>query len=491
MPLAASALLLLALLWALPAAAFGAEPARPFFVDLGIETVSGRQNGVAVPLADGRVLVAGGADDVALRSAEIFDPVAIEFESVPNLTRYKRTDAVGARLPDGKVLIAGGTNNVPYAHAEVFDPATEKFSDVAGEMTTPRNGAIAASLPDGRILIAGGWTEGEALESAEVFDPVEETFTGVAAAMRSGHGSAVGGTLPDGRVLIAAAGTGSEAVTEIFDPRTGTFELINAGSNNDLGSAAGVILPSGQMLITGGISGGMSRRWAGMVDPASGAFGYLPKEGGTQTATERWGAMAAPLPGGLALITGGSWPDARSSAEIFVSAPALSADGVALGGADAADFSVLSDSCTGAELDFEESCALSVRFIPARLGAATASLSFDDNEPVPTTVPLTATGVAPVPPATDPPAGPPIGPSAPPRAFSVRCGAKPIARAPRVQVTCRINPPPGAWEARLQHGGKTLAHRNLSGGRRKLTFRPLRSRRGGFRLELVPLPRSV
>lgn len=516
MPLAAFAMLLV-LLWAAPATALGAEPARPFFVDLGVETVGGRQNAVAVPLADGRVLIAGGADDVAVRSAEVFDPVAIEFVPVPNLTRYKRTNAVGARLPDGRVLIAGGSNDVSYAHAEVFDPEDETFTDVADEMTTPRNGAIAAPLPDGRILIAGGRAEGENLRSAEVFDPANETFTGLAAQMRREHDSAVGGVLPDGRVLIAAGGTGSAAVTEIFDPQTGAFELLETESGNGLGSAVGAVLPSGQMLVTGGISGGMSRRWAGIVDATSGAFGYLPKEGGTQTVTERWGAMAAALPGGLTLISGGSWSNARSTAEIFVSAPALSAtgnqfgnrvlgadpatatvvvenlgwidleiDGVALSGVDAADFSVLSDSCTGAELDFEETCALGVRFAPTRLGTATASLSFDSNEPQPSSVPLTATGIAPA--IAQPPiAGPPLGPPAPRRrVHSVGCQAKPVPRSRRLKVSCRAEPSSGIWELRLRRAGAVVADRRVRGGARTFVFHPPRGR-GGFRLELIPL----
>jgi len=521
MPLAAFAMLL-ALLWAAPATALGAEPARPFFVDLGVDTVGGRQNAVAVPLADGRVLIAGGADNVAVRSAEVFDPVAIEFEPVPNLTRYKRADAVGARLPDGRVLIAGGFNEVSYAHAEVFDPATEKFTDVAGEMTTPRNGAIAAPLPDGRILIAGGRAEGEDLRSSEVFDPVDETFTGLTARMWRGHYSAVGGVLPDGRVLIAAGGTGSAAVTEIFDPQAGAFELLNTGSGNELGSAVGAVLPSGQMLVTGGISGGMSRRWAGIVDPTSGAFGYLPQEGGTQTVTERWGAVAATLPGGLTLISGGSWPNARSSAEIFVSAPALRAtgnqfgnrvlgadpapgtivvenfgwidleiDGVALGGVDAADFSVLSDSCTGAELDFEETCAIDIRFAATRLGTAAASLSFDSNEPQPSSVPLTAAGIAPAiaqPPVANPPvASPPLGPPAPRRRIhSVGCQAKPVPRSRRLKVSCRAEPSSGIWELRLRRAGVVVADRRVRGGARTFAFHPPRGR-GGFRLELIPL----
>ena len=280
------------------------------------------------------------------------------------------------------------------------------------------------------------------------------------------------------------------------------------------------------MLVTGGISGGISRRWAGIVDPSSGAFGYLPKEGGTQTATERWGAAAAALPGGLTLISGGSWDNARSTAEIFVSAPALSAsgnqfgnrvlggdpatatvvvenlgwidleiDGVTLGGVDAADFSVLSDSCTGAALDFEETCAIGIRLSPTHLGTVAANLSFDSNEPQPSPVPLTATVLAPaivqppvaVPPlATLPLPGPPPSPPAiRRRVHSVRCHAKPVPRSRRLKVSCRAKPSSGIWELRLRRAGIVVAKRRVRGGGRTFVFHPPRGR-GGFRLQLIP-----
>lgn len=519
MPLrvAASCLVFLAGVAVAPVRA--AEPKPPLFAALGIDTVDGRQGAVAAPLPDGRVLIAGGSDNLALRSAEIFDPVEISFEAVPNLTRYARSRAMAAPLPDGRVLIAGGANEFLYAHAEVFDPVTEKFTDVGGEMATGRIKGMAAPLPDGRVLIAGGYAEGETLNSAEIFDPVTETFTALGAGMKSRRSSGVAVTLPSGKVLITG-GSGSSKPnrsTELFDPVTQTFKTIDQEMPYESGLGVAAALPNGRALVTAGISGGIPRRWAGLLDPGSGTFASLPKSGGTQLTTERADAIAAPLPDGKVLISGGSWPEARSSAEIFVPPAALAAsgaqlgsrvlgegaapatvvvtslggweleiDGVSLQGTDTADFGIVADSCTGAVLEFGQTCALSIRFTPTELGNAEASLVFDDNEMSPTDVALTATAVAPIlagPLPVDPAARPP----APRKITSARCAAKRIGHSKRVKVSCPANPGPGSWEARLRQHGRIVARRTVSGNPRRLEFRPPAGGAGGFNLEMVPL----
>jgi|GEM_PF-1524011 len=527
MPVIAVALTLLAFSWASVTAAQAAEPKQPLFAALGIETVDGRQGAVAAPLPDGRVLIAGGADDVALRSAEIFDPVEYGFEPVPHLTRYRRTGATAAALPDGRVLIAGGANEVLYTHAEVFNPDAEEFSDAEGEMAAGRIGGVAAPLPDGRVLLAGGYAEGETLDSAEVFDPATEEFTALDEPMARARSNAIGVALPSGKILIAGGNgtSGPARSVEVFDPATEGFTLLNSSMPQDQSLAAAVALPSGQVLIAGGLSGGIPRRWAGLLDSESGEFSYLPKEGGTQLTTERAAAIAIPIADGKVLISGGSWPEARSSAEIFVPGSAIGATGTALGehflglgpvpanvtitslggwdleidavslaGEDASDFEILSDSCTEVALDFGESCALSLLFSPTRLGDTEAQLVFDDNELVPTNVTLTATGVAPfvpsppVPPAPpSPAANPPLSQPKPRRARSVRCKVRPIRHSKRVKVICRVKLGPGAWRGRLLHRGRTVARRRAHGGSRRLVFRPIRRKRGGYRLELVPL----
>lgn len=517
------ALLVLAGVIATPARA--AEPIQPLFVDLGAETVEERAKAIAEPLPDGRVLIAGGSETLTSRTAEIFDFDELSFEPAPHLTRHIRREAMGAPLHDGRVLIAGGFNEIAYDNAEIFNPISEEFTDAKGEMTTTRSNGVAATLPDGRVLIAGGTSEGQTLKSAEIFDPSSEEFTAVDSEMQVGRSGAVAASLPSGEVLITGGeGKASRDSAEIFDPATQSFGVLSPDTGNEGAAAAGVALPNGQVLLAGGTSGNIPQRWAGLVDPATGAVAYLPKEGGTQLTTERWNATAARLSNGLVLISGGAWRhEAERSAELFAPAPALGASGNQLGphtlgedpppatvtvtslggrkldidsislvGPDAADFRILDDSCTGAELYFEESCSLSVQFARTRLGDSEARLVFDDNEPVPTDVKLSGSVVAPAVLADALTAQRPLDaltPQKPGRkAISSRCTARPAGRSRQVKVICRVAPAPGAWEARLRRGGRIVSRRQLTAVPKRLKFEQPGGGHGGFRLELVPLP---
>ena len=69
----------------------------------------GRQIHTATPLADGRVLVAGGFDikDAALASAVLYDP-ATRHVQPDRLAGGARGTHTATLLADGRVLIAGG-----------------------------------------------------------------------------------------------------------------------------------------------------------------------------------------------------------------------------------------------------------------------------------------------------------------------------------------------------------------------------------------------
>jgi hypothetical protein len=510
------------------APAEGALPSHSFFVDLGVEPASARGSAVAAPLPDGDVLIAGGADGPALRTAEIFDPTTLTFTAIPALTRLARVDAMAAPLPDGRVLIAGGIKSTSFSSAETFDPTTGTFSDVSEEMAVPRVGGVAAPLPDGDVLITDGAEPDLGERTAELFHPATGTFTTLEARPTQERDDAVAATLPDGRVLIFSGQNDYLESAEVFDPATDTFSALGSSSEGPGLRSAGALLPDGKMLVAGGLWNLTASDRAGIYDPGAGAFSLLPREGGMNLTTPRESAVAASLPDGTVLIAGGSWPEARQSAELFVSAPEIGSSGTDLGPrlvgepsppssvvitnvgaqrlrieavslvADDHAFDLVSDTCSGQELLFHETCAIGVRFTPTVAGTAHATLDFTDDEPVPTSVSLTGTGTLPAPPAPPEQSGQesqqstmatPPAPAATPEprhGISTGCATKAMG-SKAIQVICHIHLSEGAWEARLRRSGHIVARRRLGAGSRRLVFRRPVTSRASYRLQVVPI----
>ncbi len=185
----------------------------------------------ATLLADGRVLIAGGAPAAwvsifGLASAEIYNPTTGTFSATGSMTTG-RGFHTATLLADGRVLIAGGDDDVGgLASAEIYNPTTGTFSPT-GSMSTPREFMTATLLADGRVLIAGGggdYTNLNFLASAEIYDPTTGTvtLTGSMAEARTYHTATL---LPDGRVLVTG-GYGAVAPlasAEIYDPTTSMF----------------------------------------------------------------------------------------------------------------------------------------------------------------------------------------------------------------------------------------------------------------------------
>jgi hypothetical protein len=216
-------------------------------------------------LKDGRVLIVGGlhyanneADEVFLRSAEIFDPATGKFSRTGSLITA-REHHTATLLPDGRVLIAGGdedNGDLKYlASAEVYDPTTGKFS-ATGSMTTARAYHTATLLPDGRVLIAGGYNAASGgLASAEIYDPSSGKFSATGS-MVTGRSNQVACLLKNGSVLIAA-GYGDDnpsnplSSAELYDPTTGTFSSTASMLEQYPGYTYATELEDGRVLIVG------------------------------------------------------------------------------------------------------------------------------------------------------------------------------------------------------------------------------------------------
>ncbi|MGZ3433148.1 MAG: Kelch repeat-containing protein [Isosphaeraceae bacterium] len=125
---------------------------------------------VAVPLDDGRVILAGGGDDTIWS----YDPVSGSFASAGRMLK-PRAGVTAVELQTGVILFVGGAHNIccdeweQYASGELYYAAGGR-SVPSGSMIETRANETATRLADGRVLIAGGERSSKGvLNSAELF----------------------------------------------------------------------------------------------------------------------------------------------------------------------------------------------------------------------------------------------------------------------------------------------------------------------------------
>jgi hypothetical protein len=224
---------------------------------------SPRGGHTATLLMNGKVLVAGGADQdpagTATASAELYDPSTGTFTQTGSMAiaRFRHTATL---LQDGRVLIVGGVpadSAIPTSTAEIYDPATGSFS-LTGSMSTARE-EHTATLMGSKVLIVGGEspvTGSSGLQdtaTAEVYDPSTSLFapTGSMAEARNSHTATL---LTDGTVLVAGGGNNSPTA-EVYDPSAGSFTKTGSMEFGRAGhTATALTTPAGVycVLVVGG-----------------------------------------------------------------------------------------------------------------------------------------------------------------------------------------------------------------------------------------------
>ena len=213
-----------------------------------------RGNHTATLLANGKVLIAGGADQdptgTGLVIAELFDPGTRTFAETGRMA-VGRVLHTATLMQNGKVLIVGGaprSKSDPVATAEVYDPATGIFT-MTGAMATARERHTATLLADGRVLIVGGTTSTGTTATVEVYDPSTGSFsvTGSMAEARTFHTATL---LPNGTVLVAGGGN-ENSTAEAYDPATRSFSTVGGMEIGRSGHTA-TLLPNGSVLVAGG-----------------------------------------------------------------------------------------------------------------------------------------------------------------------------------------------------------------------------------------------
>ncbi|MFD5095145.1 Kelch repeat-containing protein [Amycolatopsis thailandensis] len=197
------------------------DPEANSWQNVAQNMADGRWGHSAVPLSNGKVLVAGGIGArpggglMALRSAEVYDPVAGTWTAVEHGMTDARARHTAVGLQGGaKVLVCGGSvpigaaDDADLAFCELYDTATAKWQPT-GSLRHPRSGHAATALSATTVLIAGGRAPGATAEgfdpfaraTAEVYDLAAGAWHDVAA-MPAGRAAHRAVAIAEGKVLV-------------------------------------------------------------------------------------------------------------------------------------------------------------------------------------------------------------------------------------------------------------------------------------------------
>jgi hypothetical protein len=241
----------------------------------------------ATPLADGRILVAGGYDPASLgaRNANIFDPITQTWSALPNMAFRRWYPGVTA-LPDGRALVTSGGQSCLTCLAElpeIFDPVTNRFTTLTTARLAMPFYPFPFVLPDGKIVNAGA-TENAFRTST--LDLTTNLWTTVDANVRDGHTAAM--YLP-GKIMksgtAADSGTAGSALSTAFvldmtTPVPAWRQVASMAFRRAFHNMT--ILPDGDVLVTGGTTG---------LDGYDGSLGVKQAELWSP-ATETWRTLA-------------------------------------------------------------------------------------------------------------------------------------------------------------------------------------------------------
>lgn len=138
-----------------------------------------RQNHTVALLRDGKVLIAGGKNGNAggkksFASAEIYDPQTEKWAATGFMAQ-DRSQFTAVLLADGRVLVVGGASwpfGIARDSAEIYDPKLGTWGPT-GKMAASRWNHRAVLLPSRQVLVVGGCNSfgRKHLSSVELYTP--------------------------------------------------------------------------------------------------------------------------------------------------------------------------------------------------------------------------------------------------------------------------------------------------------------------------------
>jgi Kelch motif len=309
-------------------------PAFPNSTRVTLDNMTVQRAGYAlVPQADGTVLYFGGGDDglaasYGQRAVDQYSPATQTFSPRADMI-FPRSSHTATALLNGKILLAGGADDgvgEPTAFVEVYDPVSNS-SVAVQSMSIARALHTANLLPDGRVLIAGGTTSfnspqdivTNSLRTTEIFNPATHTWSAgpLMAEPRVGHTAT---TLVDNRILFAGGFSWINFITiipfvsdkyQLYTPNTGigAFTSNATMATGDRFGHTAIRLDNGDVWLIGGAQDQL----ANPFDPvATNTIAQYHVASNTFTITAsmtipRGVAAAARLPNGNIAIAGGAW----------------------------------------------------------------------------------------------------------------------------------------------------------------------------------------
>jgi len=272
--------------------------------------VIGRSNHKLIRLANGNILAIGGYQT---RSCEIYDTTTKSW-SLTDSMHYRRSwGETATLLNNGKVLVTGGhllevglEKNL--RSCELYNPQTGKW-DITDSLKKAKWGQTATKLQNGKVLVAGGSGSNGAEKDCELYDPSTGRWSEASPLhiARSEHAATL---LSNGNVLVTG-GSYNNNNCEVYDPSKDTWTVVGSLYSSRLRHSA-VLLKNGLLLITGGAE---NTTWE-LYNPQTFTRVYEGEYPGNQI-----GPIVQLLPNGKVLSGGGKTEDESGTGGLPVIGP--------------------------------------------------------------------------------------------------------------------------------------------------------------------------